>query len=93
MPLSEVIAELSSGMKSATVLEHVRQRHIATLCVTGDELKFAANGANRELLAALKDRSNLLTPAQENVYMQIVLEKQAETARAKRVVTTGRRTN
>ncbi|MFN2477182.1 MAG: hypothetical protein ABR526_12685 [Chthoniobacterales bacterium] len=91
MPLSEVMAELSSGTKSATVLEHVRQRHIATLCVDGDELRFAANGASRDLLAALKDRKNLLTPAQETAYMQMVVERQADGARAKRApVTAGR---
>lgn len=90
MALSEVIAELSSGTKSAVVLEHVRERHIATLCVEGDELKFAANGANRELLAALKDQKNLLTPTQETVYMPMVAERHAQAARAKPASAKGR---
>jgi hypothetical protein len=91
MPLSEVITELTSGTRSATVLEHVKQRHIATLCVAGDELRFAANGADRQLLAALKDQKNLLTPAQESAYMQIVSKTQAEAARAKQAAGTARR--
>jgi hypothetical protein len=89
MPLTEVIAELSSGTPSGTVLEHVKQRHIATLCVAGDELRFAANGANHELLSALKDQKNLLTPAQETAYMQFV--SRAEAARAKQASNTSRR--
>lgn len=92
MALSEVIAELSSGTKSAVVLAHVRERHIATLCVDGDELKFAANGANHELLAALKDQKNLLTPAQESAYTQMVMERQTAASRARRGSVPGRRT-
>ncbi len=91
MALNDVITELSAGTRSATVLEHVKQRHIATLCVAGDELRFAANGANHELISALKDQKNLLTPAQETIYMQTVAKAQTEAAQAKHAVAAGRR--
>ena len=76
MPLTEVIAELRAGLPKEKVLENVRRRRIATLIVEANELEFAANGAGRELLAALRDPKNLPTPAQEAIYMKFVAEQQ-----------------
>ena len=87
MPLTEVIAELKAGVPKEKVLENVRRRRLATLLVEANELEFAANGAGRELLAALRDPKNLLTPSQEAIYMTFLAEQQRGATASKRAVT------
>ena len=87
MPLTEVLAQLKAGVPKLKVLENVRRRHIATMIVEANELEFAANGAGRELITALRDPGNLPTPAQEAIYMQLVAEQQRATTASKRGIT------
>jgi hypothetical protein len=87
MPLTEVLAQLKAGVPKLKVLENVRRRHIATMIVEANELEFAANGAGRDLIAALRDPGNLPTPAQEAIYMQLVAEQQRATTASKRGIT------
>jgi hypothetical protein len=82
MSIAEVVAELRAGVPREQVLQHVRTRRIASLAVEANDLELAANGAGRELIAALKDPKNLPTAAQEAAYMQLRGERQPTPARA-----------
>ena len=85
MSLDEVLARLRAGVPPAKVVEEVRRRRIPAKIVEASELRLAANGAGRELIAAMKDPANVLTAAQEAAYMQLVAPKQkAEAAKSKR---------
>jgi hypothetical protein len=90
MPISEVVAELRTGVSRERVLDDVRRRHIATMIVDANELELAANGAGRELIAALKDPKNLPTPAQESAYVQLLLERQLAASKPKPARVTAR---
>lgn len=83
MPLSEVVSALRSGASREVVLSEVRRRRIPSLIVPANELELAANGAGRELIAALKDPHNLATPAQEAAYMRFIVESQSAAAKSK----------
>ena len=84
MPLDEVVARLRAGVPPRKVLDEVRRRRIPAKIVEASELRLAANGAGRELIAAMKDPANVLTAAQEAAYMQLVTPKQkADTAKSK----------
>lgn len=84
MPVSEVLAQLRSGVPKEKLLEEVKTRHLATKIVDQNELELAANGAGHVLLAAMKDPQNLLTPAQETAYMQLVAERQSHSSTPKK---------
>ena len=84
MPISEVVAALAAGVPKEKVLEEVRRRRVTGAVVDATELQLAANGAGRELIAALKDPKNHLTPTQEAAYMQLVVERQRSAVRTKR---------
>ena len=76
MSLDEVLARLKAGVRPSKVTEEVRRRRIAARVVEASELRLAAHGAGRELIAAMKDPANVLSEAQEAAYMQLMTAKQ-----------------
>lgn len=82
LTIRDVVGELRAGVPKEKVLADVKQRHLTSLAVESSELELAANGAGHELLAALKDPSNLLSPMQEAAYTQTVARYTAEKPRA-----------
>lgn len=83
LTLGDVIARLQAGTPREKVLEEVRQRHIATAVVEANDLELAANGAGREVIAAMHNPQNVLTPLQETLYMEKVTARTAKAASAK----------
>ncbi len=83
LTLGDVIARLQAGTPREKVLADVRQRHIATAIVEANDLELAANGAGRELISAMHDPRNVLTPLQEGLYMEMLTARMAKAASAK----------
>ena len=75
MNLSDVLVMLRAGVPNETIISEVQRRHIPQVLVAAGELEMAANGANRHLLAALKDPRNTLTESQDKAYSQVLAEK------------------
>jgi hypothetical protein len=78
--LSEVSLLARTGL-AKEALAAVKQRHVPEHLSAEEELQFRGF-ANAELLAALKDPSNILTPAQKDIYdeakgRQAILKEQA----------------
>ncbi len=84
MPVSEVIAKLRAGVGSKNVLAEVQQRRIPAKIVDATALELAANGADHQLLAAMKDGRNILTEAQETAYMRLVADGQSAASKPAR---------
>ena len=76
MSLEDVLARLNAGVARSKVIEEVRRRRITARVVEAGELRLAAHGAGRELIAAMKDPANVLSEAQEAAYMQLMAAKQ-----------------
>lgn len=72
MSMSEVIIEVCSRVSKEQVLGDIRSRHVASRIEPEQELILASNGADDELLGALKDPANLLTAPQQVAYMRLV---------------------
>ena len=66
------------------LVSEVRRRRILATIVDATELELAAHGAGRQLIAALKDKTNLLTEAQEKIYTQLLLERDRASVAAKK---------
>ena len=75
MNLSDVLVMLRAGVPNETIISEVQRRHIPQVLVEAGELGMAANGANRHLIAALKDPRNMLTESQDKAYSQVFAEK------------------
>ncbi len=84
MPVSEVIAKLRAGVGSKNVLAEVQQRRIPAKIVDATALELAANGADHQLLAAMKDARNILTEPQEAAYMRLVADGQSAASKPAR---------
>ena len=68
MTLDEVVSRLRAGTGKAEILAEVKRRRIPAKIVDATELELAANGAGRELIAAMKDPANVLSRGQESAY-------------------------
>lgn len=75
MSTSEIISALRRGVSKEELVSEVRRRRILATIVDATELELAAHGAGRQLIAALKDKANLLTEAQEKLYTQLLLAR------------------
>lgn len=82
--ISEIISALRRGVSKEELVSEVRRRRIPATIVAATELELAAHGAGRHLIAALKDKANLLTEAQEKIYTQLLLERDHATLAAKK---------
>jgi hypothetical protein len=84
MSTSEIISALRRGVSKEELVSEVRRRRIPATIVDATELELAAHGAGRQLIAALKDKTNLLTEAQEKLYTQLLLERDRASVAAKK---------
>ena len=83
--ISEILSALRRGVPKEELLAEVRRRRIATTIVEATELELAANGAGHQLIAALKDKANVLTESQEKAYMQLLAERERTAPSAKKL--------
>ena len=82
--ISEIVSALRRGVSKEELLAEVRRRRIPATIVDATELELAANGADRQLMAALKDKANALTEPQEKAYMQLLADRERAALAAKK---------
>src|SRR3954447_11802839 len=68
MNVQDVLAMLKRGDSQEKIIGQVRLRHLTQKMVEAQELELSLMGARRQLLAELKNGSNVLTEAQELAY-------------------------
>lgn len=86
IPIKEISLLVRIGSSQAAILADVQKRHVPEPIDAFTEEKLAASGAGPELIAALKDPANALTPKQRRVFEKEQAEhaRQAERAAAAR---------
>jgi len=71
MNVEDVLGLLKRGESQEAIIEQVHTRHITQKIVEAQELELSLMGARHQLLAELKNPSNVLTEAQELAYGEL----------------------
>ena len=66
--IQDVLRLLKEGASQEAIVAQVRERHLTQKIVEAQELELSLMGARRQLLAELKNASNVLTESQELAY-------------------------
>jgi hypothetical protein len=80
--VNEVLLMLRGGYKEPQILDEVRTRHIPARIDAATEEKFTNSGAGPTLIAALKNKANVLTDVQRTAFEQNQAEKTTAYAQA-----------
>jgi multidrug efflux pump subunit AcrA (membrane-fusion protein) len=84
IPLSEVSLMLRGGYKQDAIIGEVTRRHVPSAPDAHTEDSLIQSGATAKLIAALKDKKNILTENQKEAYDSIASKKSESTQEAAR---------